>query len=396
MATRRHKKELLTLFSIVVIDLIGFGIVIPVLPFYAESYGASATVLGMLLTSYAAMQFLFAPIWGRLSDRIGRRPVLIITILGSSFALLMLGMADSLFWLFVARILGGSFGANISVATAYVSDVTTDENRTRWMGMIGASFGIGFILGPAIGGLLAPYGYGVPMLFASALAFINFISACIILREPERHRTTEKPVAQMQLFKNHVVRHMCAINLLFTLAVTQLEAIFAYYMMDRFRYDAREVAYILVFLALIMAGIQGGAIRGLAKRFGEKNLMLVGVLLMALSYATMPWLPKVALFLIPLAIAAAGRGLVQPSMLSLVSSASSSQTRGSVMGVFQSSSSLARIIGPTVSGILYDRLFEIPFLFASAIMLSVFAVSVGLKIKSPRHVTIEEAEIAME
>jgi DHA1 family tetracycline resistance protein-like MFS transporter len=378
---RNNKASLLTLFSIIVIDLIGFGIVIPVLPFYAEFYGASATVLGMLLTSYAAMQFLFAPLWGRLSDRIGRRPVLLMTILGSSFALVMLGMANSLFWLFMARILGGTFGANISVATAYVTDVTTEENRTRWMGMIGASFGIG---------------YGVPMLFASALAFINFIYACIILREPERHRTTEKPVARMRLFQNHVVRRMCAINLLFTLAVTQLEAIFAFYMMDRFEYDAREVAYILVMMALIMVGIQGGAIRRLAKRFGEKNLLLIGVMLMAIAYLGIPWIPQVALLLIPLAITAAGRGMAQPSMLSLISSASDADNRGSVLGIFQSSASLARVIGPTVAGILYDRFFGIPFMCAATVMLAVFIVATGLTVKAPHKVTLEEAEMAME
>jgi multidrug resistance protein len=393
---RPNKTLLLTLFSIIVIDLIGFGIVIPVLPFYAEFYGASATVLGMLLTSYAAMQFLFAPIWGRISDRIGRRPVLILTILGSSFALLILGMANSLFWLFVARILGGVFGANISVATAYVTDVTTEKNRTRWMGMIGASFGIGFILGPAIGGLLAPYGYGVPMLFASALALINFIYACFVLKEPMRHQISVENVLHTKLFQNHVIRRICGINLLFTLGVTQLEAIFAFYMMDRFSYDAREVAYILVMMAVIMVGIQGGAIRGLAKRFGEKNLLLVGAVLLALSYAVIPWMPKVALLLIPLASAAIGRGMAQPSMLSLVSSASSAQNRGSVMGIFQSSASLGRIIGPSVAGILYDRFFGIPFLFGTAMMIAVFAVAAGLAIKSPHDVTLEEGEIALE
>lgn len=393
---QNNRKSLLILFSVVVIDLIGFGIVIPVLPFYAEYYGATATILGILLTSYAAMQFFFAPLWGRLSDRIGRRSVMIMTILGSSIALLILGLANSLFWLFVARILGGLFSANISVATAYVSDATTEENRTHWMGMIGASFGIGFILGPAIGGLLAPYGYHVPMLFASILAFLNFIFALFILREPKKHEVAKKLAGHMKLFQNYLVRRLCGLNLLFTMAITQLEAIFAFYMMDRFQYDAREVAYILVMRAFITVGIQGSAIRPLAKRFGEKNLLIVGVLLMSFSYATMPWMPQVALLLIPIAIASMGRGIAQPSLLSLISGASEPHMRGIVMGFFQSSASLARVIGPTIAGLLYDQYFEIPFLFASVLMIIVFVFAIGLVISSAHAITAEEAEMSMK
>lgn len=390
------RSTLFTLFSIIVIDLIGFGIVIPVLPFYAESFGASATVLGALLTSYAAMQFIFAPLWGRLSDRIGRRPVMLITIAGASGALLILGLADSLLWIFIARLLGGIFGANISVATAYVTDVTTAENRTRWMGMIGASFGIGFILGPAIGGFLAPYGYSVPMLFAAALAAINFIYGCFVLREPKKHEVRVTTPPRIPLLKNRFVLHMCGMNFLFTVAVTQLEAIFAFYMMDRFAYGARDVAYILVVMALIMAGIQGGAIRSLAKRFGEKRLLVVGVLCLAFAFAGLPWMPLISLLMIPLIVASIGRGMAQPAMLSLVSVAAQAPERGSVMGIFQSSASLGRVLGPTLAGFLYDRFFGIPFLFGSVLMFVVSVIASRLRVTSPHEVTMAEAEMSME
>ncbi len=396
MASKSNTAMLVTLFSIVVIDLIGFGIVIPVLPFYAESYGANATVLGALLTSYAAMQFLFAPIWGKLSDRFGRRPVMLITILGSSGALLILGFADSLFWLFVARILGGAFGANISVATAYVTDLTNQDNRTKWMGMIGAAFGIGFILGPAMGGLLSPYGYGVPMIVASALAAINFIYAAIVLKEPPRHKSKARQVSKREELANPFVRRMCLINFGFTIAVTQLEAVFAFFMMDQFSYDAREVAYILVAMALVMALIQGGAIRRLAEIFGEKNLLMIGVFLMAGAFSAVPWMGRVSILLIPLLVAAIGRAMAQPSMLSLVSSATKANNRGSIMGLFQSSSSLGRVLGPTIAGVLYDQFFGTPFLCGAAFMLIVLAIVSGLHVRSPHHVTLEEAEIAME
>ena len=368
---------LLTLFSVVVIDLIGFGVVIPILPYLAESFGASATVLGVLLTSYSAMQFLFAPVWGRISDRIGRRPVMLITIAGTSLALLGLGLAPSLFWLFAARLFGGLFSANISVATAYVGDLTEGTERTRWMGMIGAAFGIGFILGPAIGGLLAPYGYHVPMMAAAGLAAVNFVYGLVTLREPPAHQVDERQAA-LQLPPPGTVRKLCTASFVFTFGVSQLETVFAFFMIDSFSYEAREVAYILVMMALIMAAVQGGGIRPLAARFGERWLILAGSVLLAVSLTAVPWLPTVGLLLIPLAVASVGRALVYPSLLGLVSVAAAPEERGWVMGAFQSSASLARVLGPLAAGMLYDLYFASPFLLAGALMVPVFGVASGL------------------
>ena len=169
-----------------IVDLIGFGIVMPVLPFWATDLGASGWTYGLIQSSYALSQFLLAPVWGRVSDRFGRRPVLLVTIAGTSASLAWLGMAESLAGLFAARILAGGFAANISVASAYITDVTDEQERTRWMGMLGASFGIGFLLGPAIGGLLAPYGYAVPMLAAAGLAALNFVLPATHTGAPSR------------------------------------------------------------------------------------------------------------------------------------------------------------------------------------------------------------------
>ncbi|MFQ5416330.1 MAG: MFS transporter, partial [Myxococcota bacterium] len=189
MSPPRHKATLPVLFSVIVIDLIGFGIVLPVLPFYADAFGANALVLGLLLTSHAAMQAIFAPLWGRLADRVGRRPVMLWTIAGTCGSLVILGLAESLAQLFVARVLSGIFAANISVATAYIGDVTEEHERTRWMGMVGACFGVGFLFGPALGGWLARYGYGTPMLCAAGLAAVNLVYAGVVLKEPATHRT---------------------------------------------------------------------------------------------------------------------------------------------------------------------------------------------------------------
>ena len=379
MAVERTRSTMPVLFSIVLVDLIGFGIVLPILPFYADAYGASGTVLGLLLASYAAMQLVFAPIWGRLSDRVGRRPVMLVTIAGTGVALLLLGLADSLAWLFIARILGGIFAANISVATAYVSDVTEPEERTRWMGMIGASFGVGFLLGPAIGGLLAPYGYSVPMLTAAGMAAVNFLYACVVLKEPERHLPREDDIPKpREALANPVVRRLCAINFIFTFAVCQLETTFAYFMMRRFSYDAAQVAFILVFMAFIMVSIQGGAIRHLAKRFGERSLLVSGIALMAAAFFAIPWTHGVSLLLLPLAVSAVGRAISQPSMMSMVSLGATPTTRGAVMGAFQSSSALARVFGPLAAGLLFDYEIGAPYLLASVLMVAAVAVSVTL------------------
>ncbi len=362
-----------------IVDLIGFGIVMPVLPFYAKEFGASATVLGALLMCHAAAQFVFAPLWGRLSDRIGRRPVLLMTIAGTALSLLALGLATSLPWIFAARVLGGVFAANISVASAYIADVTAEEERTRWMGMLGASFGVGFLLGPAIGGGLAPFGYHVPLLVAAALATGNWLHAMVSLQEPPRHAATEQATrTRGALLRDPLVRRLCTANLVFSIAVAQLETVFAFFMIDRFGYDAQHVAVILVGMALLMGGVQGGGMKALAARFPERSLVIAGSLTLAASMALLPEMPTVAWLVAPLALSALGRAVLQPSLLSMTSLAATPSERGAVMGAFQASASLARVIGPLVAGALYDRLQPAPFWFASALLIATAALALAL------------------
>jgi DHA1 family tetracycline resistance protein-like MFS transporter len=383
MPPLRSKSTLPVLFSIIIIDLIGFGIVLPVLPYYAKQYGASGLVLGVLFTSHAAMQALFAPLWGRLADRIGRRPVMLCTIAGTSGALVVLGLSESLAQLFVGRILTGLFAANISVATAYISDVTEEDERTRWMGMVGACFGVGFILGPAIGGLLSPYGYGVPMLVAAGMAAVNFFYAVAVLKEPEtRHAKAAEGTVQLRALANRVVRNLCLTYFLFTFAVAQLETIFAYYMKDNFGVEARGFAGILVLMAVVMASIQGGAIRRLVARYGEKTLLLFGVSLMILAFFAIPWPGSVGILLVPLIVSAVGRAVSQPSMLGMVSFEATPANRGAVMGSFQASASAARVLGPLAAGALYDRHHAAPFLLAGGLL--VFALGSSIPLPRPR------------
>jgi len=353
----------------VIVDLVGFGIVMPILPFYALEFGANATVLGLLMMGFAAAQFVFAPLWGRLSDRVGRRPVLLATIAGTALSLLALGLAPSLAWVFAARVFGGAFAANISVASAYIADVTAEADRTRWMGLLGASFGIGFVLGPAIGGLLAPWGHHVPLLAAAALGAANFVHALISLREPVREATTvAAPVSRTQALRDPLVRRLCTANLVFSIAVAQLETLFALFMLDRFGWDARQVAWILVAMAVVMGGVQGGGMKALSARFGDRTLAVAGSALLALSFALIPEMPGIAWLLAALLLSALGRAVLQPALLSMTSIAAAAAERGTVMGAFQSSASLARVIGPVVAGMLYDAAKPAPFWLGAALL----------------------------
>ncbi len=379
--------KLTVLFSVIVVDLIGFGIVVPILPFWSERFGANGLLLGVLVASHAAMQFIFSPSWGRLSDRIGRRPVMLITIGGTALSLLFLGLADSLEQIFVARLLSGIFGANISVATAYLTDVTEEADRTRWMGMIGASFAVGFTLGPPLGGLLARAGHGVPMLVAAGMAALNFIWAAIQLREPERH--AERPVAnltgRLDVLRNPVLGRICLVYFLFSLAVTQLETTFAFLMSHRFGYDELGVGLVMLSMAVVMGGIQGGAMKRLAERFRERRLILVGLSVMAIAFFGLPLAPSVAFLMLPLFLAAVGRGISQPPMLSLVSQSGDAGSTGIVMGVFQSCASAARVVGPLVAGALYDQGQAFPYWLAALLLIA--AALTAIKIQDPPKVS---------
>ncbi|MBI1908774.1 MAG: MFS transporter [Deltaproteobacteria bacterium] len=368
-------RSLFILFSVVALDLVGFGIVMPILPFYAEQYGANAAVLGLLLTSYSAMQFLFSPVWGRFSDRFGRKPTLILTIAGSCLSLVLLGLAHSLTVIFLGRLLSGVFAANISVASATVTDITTDENRSKGMGLIGAAFGIGFLLGPMLGGILSPYGYHIPILTAAGLSVINMVYASRYLREPARHNPKEEAVIKTAVLADRSVARMCLIYFIFTLSITQLESTFAFFMMDRFAYSAKQVGWLLALMALVMIAVQGGLIRRLTHRFGEQKLLLVGTSILAIAFLLIPSAPSILLLIIPLLFASLGRGISQPSLLSLVSKKALPQVRGAVMGTFQASTSLGRVIGPVFAGLLYDHWHSSPYYLAAGLMGLVLIIS---------------------
>ncbi|MEP6924214.1 MAG: MFS transporter [Pyrinomonadaceae bacterium] len=366
---------LLVIFVTVLIDLIGFGIVIPVLPYYAEAQAFQATPfeIGLLTSSYSAMQFIFSPILGQLSDRYGRRPILFFSLLGTSLGFLIVGVANTLVLLFVGRILDGMTGGNISTAQAYIADVTTPENRAKGMGMIGAAFGLGFVFGPVIGGLLSKVefhnqyfnieGIQTPFLFAALLALGNATLLYFVLPETVKFDKTAapKPIrSRFSLFKEGFAnRNLAIVIVLYFLVVTafsMMTTAFILYTMYRFGYDAVQNGFLFMYIGILGAVFQGVLFGRLAKRFGESRLVLAGALIMGVAFVFVPIVsPTVGGLtglLIGIAAFAIGNSLATPSLTSLGSKFSPPDSQGTSLGVLQSSASLARAGGPALAGLL--------------------------------------------
>lgn len=382
------RSPLLVIFFVVFFDLMAFGIVIPILPYYSKTFGANAFALGWLMAIYSVAQFIFSPVWGSLSDKFGRRPVLLFTTLGVASCMVATALAGSFWILFLARLLAGVFGANISTAAAYITDVTSKEERAKGMGIIGAGYGLGFIFGPAIGGLLSVYGFSVPILAAAALGFCNFLFAFFVLEEslkPGLKAAKKFSVEGLRLaFAHNSTAIPIGLFFLSTLAFTQLEVVFGLFVLERFGFEARDAGWLLAGMGLVSAFFQGGLIGRLAKRYGEKNLLPVGFLFFFVCLAGSAFSPTVAIFTLFLFGVAVGLGLVNPSLSSLVSKGAPDDNRGGVMGIFQSAGSLARIVGPPVAGLLFDRIsIYSPLLFSSGLMALALLGSLAGKRRMP-------------
>ena len=361
-----NRSPLIVIFTTVFIDLVGFGIVIPVLPFYAEGtiFNATPRTVGLLFASYSVMQLVFSPILGGLSDKHGRRPVLFLSIIGTGIGFLILGLADSLWMLFVGRILDGITGGNISTAQAYIADITTSENRAKGMGLIGAAFGLGFIFGPAIGGILSRWGIHVPFFFAAGLCFANAVLLYFTLPEtitrdhPARHSAARGRGLQQLIssLKQPQLAFVMTIYFLFIVAFSIMTSTFAFYTMFRFGYDAQHTGYLFAYVGIIAVIIQGGFIGRLVKRFGEMPLVIVGALCFAISLFAVPFVGPAAGGLAGLLVGGGvfsmGNSLATPALNSLASKSVGPSEQGIVLGVMQSVASLARAVGPVLQAIL--------------------------------------------
>jgi DHA1 family tetracycline resistance protein-like MFS transporter len=366
-----RKASLGTLFLTVFLDLLGFGLVVPFLPGVARAHGASDLVATLVGGAFSLMQFLFIPLWGRLSDRVGRRPVLLWSIAASVVGMAFLGLAGSLPMLFAARLFSGMATANIAVAQAYIADITTPENRARGMGMIGMAFGLGFIFGPVLGGLLGQYEVlGHPGALASfvaaGLSAINFVMACFTLPESlprERRGRSQRRLAPLDLHAVREAARLPGVGLAIAVGASVifwfagLEQTFRLFTQDAFGMTVLGTGLVLTMVGVISAMVQGGLIHRLSRRYGEANLVRAGAVFLTAAFAAIWSCPTVGLFMLWVgsALTAVGTGLLTPSLSSYVSRQAAAQTQGTTLGVLQSMNALARVLGPLAAGLLYQR-----------------------------------------
>ena len=337
------------LFLTVFLDLIGFGIVLPLLPSYGARYTSSAALIGALVATDSLLTFLLAPAWGRLSDRIGRRPVLLIGLAGSVLSYVIFGLAGSFLALVLSRVVSGATGATIHVAQAYLADVTPPERRSHAMGLIGAAFGLGFTIGPAIGGSASAYGDALPGLIAAAITGINLILAWLGLPETEvRRRPDYRPLPL------HWARLGSPFGVMFasTLAFTAIYVSFPLYSQQVLGYERRSVSSFFVVIGLVTIVVQGRIVGRLAPRFGERRLVVAGAALMAAGFgAFVPLAGTTEGLLTSIALLTAGFCLVGPSLAALVSRTTPAEEQGRALGMLQSVGAVARIVGPPAAGI---------------------------------------------
>jgi DHA1 family tetracycline resistance protein-like MFS transporter len=382
------RTPLVVVFLTVFLDLVGFGIVIPLLPLYAERFGAGPVAVTWLVAVFSLMQLLFAPWWGSLSDRVGRRPVLLVGLFGSAASYLLFGLAGGLATLFAGRALAGVMGANVGVAQAYIADVTAPEDRARGMGLIGAAFGLGFIFGPAIGGLLSHFGHAVPFLGAAALAGVNGLLALAFLPESlPPHRRSAKAAgsglrarvrALTAAAANPALRPLYAASLLATLGIAAMEATLSLWADRRWAFSPAEIAYLFAYVGAVAVLVQGALVGRLARRLGERRLALAGAVALAAGLAGIPLAPSVPALALALAAFAFGQGTLSPALSALVSHAAPAGEQGRLLGVSQSLSAAGRVLGPLAGGVLFARAgIGAPYLAGAALALLALGVLAG-------------------
>ncbi|MDA0578254.1 MAG: MFS transporter [Verrucomicrobia bacterium] len=383
-----RRPSLLVIFLTVMVDLIGFGIVLPLLPVFVQHYGGSGLLVGLIMAAFSAMQFVFAPIWGRLSDRIGRRPVLLAStaVASLSYVVFALGCrmeGSAALWVFlISRLVAGACGANLTVAQAYVADITRPEDRSRRMGLIGMAFGLGFTIGPSIGALaVRAMGTPGPGWVAAAICALNFVMASIILKES--WTPNAEPVKArahwdqwQHTFKNRTIALLVVLFFLATLCFACFETtlglvITANFNLDMARpRDAQIIAYLFTYCGLMGAIVQGLLTGRLVKLLGEAGVIALSLLLVAASFIPLPYLVSWPPMLIAVGLLAIGSSLVRPPLFGLISRLTTPHEQGATLGVAQGAGSLARIVGPIFAGVLLQYHQAAPYLACGALAMA--------------------------
>jgi DHA1 family tetracycline resistance protein-like MFS transporter len=395
LSLKNQKSQLVIIFVTVFIYLLGFGIIIPLMPILSRDFGATSTQVGMLMAIFSLMQFLFSPFWGRLSDKFGRRPILLICLLGEGLAYVLFASARTLEMLFVARALAGFFGASLATASAYISDVTAEDSRSKGMALIGAAFGLGFVFGPALGGLLAYWGHQInpapyydtsfSSLWVAGICFVNFVFGFKYLKESlvhvhdqgsvqeklsfhQQHRSGRLKLLMSKL-KMQTVGPLMFIYFLLSFAMAAMEACLILFMADYYKWGVQQTSLGFAFIGVMMVLTQGFLVRKVIPRYGERKVLLAGVFVFAFGMSGLVWSPDLTTLAITISLLSIGIGLSNPSILGSVSLLTPSDQQGVTMGVTQSLSSLGRIVGPVIGGALYKLQPVAPFVTSTALAL---------------------------
>jgi MFS transporter, DHA1 family, tetracycline resistance protein len=388
MAAASNSKQLSALFLITFINLVGFGVVLPVFPFFGNMVNASPAQTTLAMAVYSLGQFIGAPVWGKLSDRFGRRPILIFSLIGAVISYLIMAHASDIWVLGLSRLFGGLMAGNIAAAFAYVGDITTPETRPKAMGVIGAAFGLGFIFGPAIGGLIAGNNpdladFAIVGYASAAITAIAALAAYFLLPESltaERRAVAHAARSDLKsvdvLRAKPVIWGLMALTLLVIGSAAMMEATLAFFAHDAFRWGPSDVGLSFAAVGLISAGLQGGAAGPLARRFGSNALAITGVAAHAAGLGLLAIAGSSAMMMVGLAVMALGLGLFNPAFQTLASEQTNDGDRGLVMGLTQGASSLGRVAGPAVAGVIYQKVgIHAPFGIGAAIMLLALAAA---------------------
>ena len=395
------KKRLFSILLVVFIDLLGFSLILPLLPYYAETFNASKFVTGLLIAVYALMQLIGAPILGRLSDRYGRRPILLISIFGTFIGFLLFGFATTLWMLFAARILDGLTGGNLSVAQAYISDVTDAKNRAKGLGLIGAAFGIGFIIGPVTGGILSQYGYNVPAFVAAGLALINFIVIYAWLPESltkekreligEKKQPSVTVDALVTALKRPFTGSLLITRFFFSLAFAIFQTIFSLYALSKFNLSARDTGFVLTYVGILSVIVQGFLVGKLTARFREDHLITFAVALMAVSLLGWALAPSVFWLLVVLTPTSLSGGILNTLLSSTLTKAVEPQEIGGILGLSASVESSTRIIAPILGGALLEKFGAwSPGAFGAVVMVGVTIYVITKILNHPIVINMQE------
>jgi MFS transporter, DHA1 family, tetracycline resistance protein len=395
-------KRLFSIILVVFIDLLGFSLILPLLPYYAQTFKANDFVTGLLVASYAAAQLIGAPLLGRLSDRFGRRPILIASIFGTFLGFILLGIANALWILFAARIIDGITGGNLSIAQAYISDVTDAKNRAKGLGMIGAAFGLGFIIGPVTGGFLSQWGYAVPAFAAAAMSFTNLILVFAWLPESltaeKRASITEKKPAVtlgalLQALQRPFTGSLLITRFFFGIAFAIFQTIFSLYALTKFNLTAAQTGYVLTYVGVLSVITQGFLIGRITNKFRDDILIVGSVALMAVSLLGWALAPSLLILLIVLAPTSLAGGMLNTLLSSTLTKSVEPQEIGGILGLSASVESSTRILAPILGGALLQQLGTwAPGAFGAIVLAGLFAY-VWIKIYNhPIIVTLKQAK----